>query len=91
MSYMSVERGSLGKPVHVAISTIKTPSAKDTILMTVAMVLPVAIAILMQNSALRQSLIMRTTHFGKELCRNQADLWNKLGDTCASAYNKAKL
>lgn len=59
--------------------------------MTVAMVLPVALAILMQKPALRQSLVMRTTHFGKELCRNQADLWTKLGDSCAQAYNKARL
>lgn len=84
------ERGSVGKPVYVALSTSK-PSMKDFVLMTLVTIVPVAIAILMQKPALRQSLVMRATHLGKEFCHLQADMWNKAGDSCAVAYNKAKL
>jgi hypothetical protein len=84
------DRGSLGKPVYVALSASR-PSIKDALGMILVTVLPVAIVILMQRPALRQSLVMRGTHVGKEFCRIQADFWNKAGDSFGTAYNKAKL
>lgn len=84
------ERGSLGKPVYVAISTAR-PNFKDSLAMMAVTILPIAIAVLMQKPALRQMLMMKATHAGKEFCRIQADFWNKAGDSCAMAYNKAKL
>lgn len=83
-----IERGTWKNPVHVSMTA--RPSVKDTIGMVLITVLPVAIAILMQKPALRQMLIMRATHMGKEFCRMQADFWNTAGDELGTMYNKAK-
>jgi hypothetical protein len=84
-----VERGTWDKPIHVTMSA--KPSLKDTVGMILITVLPVAIAILMQKPALRQAIVMRTNHIGKEFCQIQADFWSKGAATFATAYNKAKL
>jgi hypothetical protein len=92
------ELGTVSNPVNVALRTTRPPSVKELIGLTLMTVLPIGIAILMQKPAMRQMLIMRATHYGKEFCHWQAtvwskgvDAWNKGGDTFAQAYNKAKL
>lgn len=85
------ELGTASNPVNVSLRAAKPPSFKDAIGLTLITVLPVALAVLMQKPALRQMLIMKGMHYGKEFCRWQATLWNKGGDACAQAYNKAKL
>lgn len=85
-----IERGSASKPVFVALSAAR-PSLKDSIGMIAITVLPVALAILMQKPALRQALVMKATHFGKEFCAWQGEFWNGAAANCATAYNKARM
>lgn len=85
------EVGTVTNPMHVALRTGKPPSMKDLIGITLISVLPIAIAVLMQKPALRQMLVMRSFHYGKEVCHGMADALNKAGDMCSTQYNKARM
>lgn len=85
------EIGSTHRPMHVVLSSMKTPTAKEAIGMALVTIAPVAIAILMQKPAMRQALAMRASHYGKQFCQWQIDTWTKGHMICAMAYNKARL
>jgi hypothetical protein len=61
---------------------------RDAIIITVV---PVAIAMLIQKPALRQAIVMRTSHYAKEFCQWQADFWQSLATGAAQTYNKARM
>src|SRR2546423_1661303 len=48
---------------------------RDAIIVTCV---PIGIALLMQRPDLRTSLVMKTTHWSKEFCQWNADLWQNL-------------
>jgi len=52
---------------------------------------PVVIAILMQKPALRQAIVMRTTHYSGEFCSRQGEFWNGMAAKSKQAYNAARL
>jgi hypothetical protein len=52
---------------------------------------PVAVAILMQNPALRQAIQMRAWHFTRAFCRKNAEAWRKLESIAATRYDIARL
>lgn len=82
--------GTENNPVRV---TMNPPEVKPgrLILMVAVSVLPVAIAILMQRSDLRQAIVMRATHATKAICQRQADFWQTMATRSAQAYNEARL
>lgn len=87
----AIEIGTAQKPMHIVLSSMKPPTAKEAVMLTLVTVAPIALAILMQKPALRQAILMRATHYGKEICRWGADICNKGGDACAQTYNKVRL
>lgn len=52
---------------------------------------PMVLAILMQKSALRQSIIMHASHYGGEICSAQADWWATAAAKCKTVYNVARM
>jgi hypothetical protein len=85
------EIGTAHKPMHVVLSSMKPPTAKEAIGLTLVTLAPIALAVLMQKPALRQALAMRASHYGKQFCQWQIDTWTKGHMICAMAYNKARL
>jgi hypothetical protein len=83
-------KGDATDPVIVAFGGAKTPPLKDIIMMTLVTILPVAIVILMQKPALRQALIMRTSHTGRTLCNQQANFWKTASRKFDTIYNQAR-
>jgi hypothetical protein len=52
---------------------------------------PVAIAILMQNPALRQAIEMKAWNTARGFCRRNARLWANLESIAATRYDVARL
>jgi hypothetical protein len=52
---------------------------------------PVVLAILMQKSALRQSIVMHASHYGGEICSAQAEFWASKAAQCKTVYNVARM
>ena len=66
-------------------------SAKDLSKALLVTCVPVAVAILMQKPALRQTFVMRATHYARVFCQSQADFWQNLATGAATAYNRARM
>lgn len=52
---------------------------------------PVAVAILMQNPALRQALEMKAWHGIRQFCRGNSKAWARLESIAATRYDIARL
>jgi len=83
--------GEFKTPVWVAIKNSEPISGKRIIAMLTVSLLPVAIAVLMQNPALRQRIVMRTASAARKACQSQADMWQSAATSMAQTYNKARL
>jgi hypothetical protein len=88
---MNTQLGTANKPLHVFATLGRPPTLKDACKQAFMVAIPVAVVILMQNPALRSRIIMRGASYGKNLCRNGADLLTTWGDRLATMYNKARL
>ena len=87
-----MDRGSATNPIHVVSRNVFEPqSTKNLVLSALFTVLPVAIVVMMQRPALRQSIRMRSAHYGKEICQPIADFFQKAATGFAQEYNKARM
>lgn len=77
-------------PVNVRLAATDAGMSKLVIvgLLTLA---PVAIAILMQNPALRQALEMKAWNGARIICRKNARMWANLESIAATRYDVARL
>lgn len=83
--------GEFKNPMWVAIKNPEPLPAKRFVIALAISLAPVAIAILMQNPALRQRLIMRGASCTRRFCQSQADMWQRAATNAAQTYNKARL
>jgi hypothetical protein len=87
-----MDKGTSTNPIYVVSRNVFEPQSTKTLLISAFFtVLPVAIVVLMQKPALRQSLRMRSAHYGKEICQPIADFFQKAATGFAQEYNKARM
>jgi hypothetical protein len=87
-----MEKGSIGNPIHViAANTYEPMKFKAFVMSTIFTIIPVAVVVLMQHPALRQRIVMKTAHYGKEVNQSIADFFQTAANKCATEYNKARL
>lgn len=84
------DKGSITNPIYV-VSRMGKQDTKTLLASALFTILPVAIIILMQKPALRQSIRMRSAHYGKEICQPLADFFQKAATGFAQEYNKARM
>lgn len=82
--------GTHDNPIHMTIVPGKPPIGKLVIvgLFTLA---PVAVAILMQNPALRQSIQMRAWYAARKVSHTGAEWWRKMEVVADHHYDLARL
>lgn len=82
--------GTPDNPIHMKIVPEKVPIGKLVIvgLFTLA---PVAAAILMQNSALRQALKMRSWYAIRKMSHTGAEWWQKMEVIADHHYDVSRL
>lgn len=86
------DKGSPDNPIYVVSREVFQKQDTKTLVMSVIFtIVPVAIVIIMQKPALRQSIRMRSAHYGKEICQSIADIFQNAATEFANQYNKARL
>jgi len=86
------DKGSATNPIYVVSRNVFEKADTRTLFMSaVFTILPVVMVILMQKPALRQSIRMRSAHYGKEICQPLADFFQKAATGFAQEYNKARM
>jgi hypothetical protein len=82
--------GTHDNPIHMRIVAEKPPIGKLVIvgLFTLA---PVAIAILMQNSSLRQAIHMRVWFTARKMSHSGAEWWRRMETIADHHYDIARL
>lgn len=87
-----MDKGSAGNPIYVVSRNVFEKQDTKTLLMSaVFTILPVVVVILMQKPALRQSIRMKSAHYGKEICQSFADFFQEQATGFAQEYNKARM
>ena len=87
-----MEKGTIINPVHVVAHQTHEPMDWQTFVKsTIMSIIPLAIIILMQKPAMRQAIVMRTAHYGKEASQYLADFFQNTATKCAQEYNKARM
>jgi hypothetical protein len=82
--------GEKGNPAHVKVETGEMPVAKMVVVAIISLA-PVAVAILMQNPALRQALQLRAWNGARTICRKNQAMWAKFESIAATHYDIARL
>ena len=77
-------------PIHMKIVGTDTGPGK-VLAMGLLTLIPVAIAILMQNPALRQSLQMKAWYATRKVCHTGAEWWRKMEVVADHHYDIARL
>lgn len=87
-----MDKGTAGNPIYVVNRNVfEGQDSKALIKSVVFTILPVIVVILMQKPALRQSIRMRSAHYGKEVCQSIADFFQSQATGFAQEYNKARM
>lgn len=85
------ESGTPENPIVMKLLPGDPPGMTALVRMTLFTVAPIAIAIIMQKPALRQAIVMRSTHEAKKFCQGMADFWQDMALKMGTAYNRAKM
>ncbi len=87
-----MDKGTATNPIYVVSKNVfERQDTKTLLVSAVFTILPIVVVILMQKPALRQSIRMRSAHYGKEICQPVADLFQKMATGFAQEYNKARM
>lgn len=86
------DKGTASNPIYVVSRNIfEKQDTKILVMSAIFTIVPVVIVILMQKPALRQSIRMRSAHYGKEICQSIADTFQHAATEFANQYNKARM
>lgn len=77
-------------PIWMALVPV-APKFRNAVIFTLLSVAPVALAILMQKPALRQTIKMRAFHITKVSCQEMADFFQVMATKSAQEYQKVQL
>lgn len=81
------------KPLDVRIVTAELTKGdvKKLVFVGLMSIAPVALAILMQKAAMRQAIVMHTSHYAGEVCSNLAEFFAGKAADCKTVYNVARM
>jgi hypothetical protein len=82
---------SRDNPLNMRIVGTNEPGVGKLVIIAALTLAPVAVAILMQNPALRQAIEMKAWNMARIACRKNARMWANLESIAATRYDVARL